>query len=484
MSSFAVLFIALIVGAAWGGTFSRNPQPPSKLASQSLSPTSVKLSWEGNADIDKYVIRVGADPALTTQTKTITSTKTTATLKDVVASSPGNDRYFRVDAYRGDEIASSRTGTFNLAPSTIDKLKVEKVSTSGAMITWPKVENARQYDVVIARDKEFTDGVNAKRTVGADREFITDKLAPDTKYFVKVRPVNGSTLGVFTEPIDVTTRSPATDFKIGTWNVCSEKCGGYAGRAKIGAAFFNDKDIDIFGLQEAGGKRVGPTTNAIWSGGRQGFVRATGGARARYIFYRPSLFKQISGGSFPIGDTRDATWAHMQTKDAKRGFFYVDVHLDNGHGNDARRNREMKVLLNRMRSINSDGLPIIYAGDFNSGKHRGSDSPGVLMRGSGMVDSIDISKSDPVNARINSGHTFSTSVLAAGDYVDHIFVSKDFKVLAWEQLVRIANGRYVTPIVSDHNAMKASVSLDAPDDSSIGDPTLTTEVPGAGLTLR
>lgn len=476
--------MALLAGATWGGVFSHDPQPPSKLASVPLSPTSVKLSWKGHKDVDKYVIRVGDDRALTSKTETITSTSTSATVKDLAATSPGVEHYFRVDAYRGDEIASSRTGTFNLKPTTIGKLKVEKVSTTGARITWPKVENARQYDVVMARDEAFTDDVTAVRTVTGDLSFVTDRLTPDKKYFLKIRPVNGPTLGTFTAPISFTTRSPATDFNIGTWNVCSEKCSGYAGRARIGAAFFNDNDIDIFGLQESGGKRVGRTTNAIWSGGKQGFVRATGGAEARYIFYRPSMFKQISGSYFYVGDGRHATWAHMQTKDSKRDFFYVDVHLENGHGNNAKRAREMKVLLSRMASINDQGLPIIYAGDFNSGKHRSSDSPGFMMRGAGMVDSIDVSKSDPVNARINSGHTFSTSVPASGAYVDHIFVSRDFDVLGWKQLVRISNGRYIKPIVSDHNAIKASVSLDAPGGGSVGEPTLTTEVPGAGLTLR
>ncbi len=484
IGSFGLVFIALLVGAAWGGVFSNDPQPPSRLASKALSPTSVQLSWKGNQDIDKYVVRVGADRALTAQTQTITSTKTTATLKDLKASSPGVDHFFRVDAYRGDEIASSRTGTFSLKPTPIGKLKVAKVSTTGARITWPKVENARQYDVVIARDKEFTDDVTAVRTIGGDLAFVTDRLSPEKKYFLKIRPVNGATLGAFTAPIAITTRAPATQFNIGTWNVCSEKCGGYAGRARIGAAFFNDNDIDIFGLQESGGQRVGRTTNAIWSGGKRKFVRATGGAEARYIFYRPALFKQISGSYFAIGDGRHATWAHMRTKDSKRDFFYVDVHLENGHGNNAKRAREMGVLMSRMAKINSNGLPVIYAGDFNSGKHRSADAPGDMMRAAGMADSVDVSKTDPINARINTGHTFSTAVLASGAYVDHIFVSEDFEVLGWKQLVRITNGRYTRPIVSDHNALRAEVSLDAPGGGSVGEPTLTTEVPGIGLTLR
>lgn len=461
------------------------PRPPSQVVSQPISPTSIKLSWKGSAKTDRYVIRVGSTPALTS-VRQIVTTKPTAIVTDLKAVARGVDGFYRVDAYRGSSVASSRTGTFSLKPGVIAKPKVKRVSTSGVRLTWPTVANARQYDVVIARDKSFKDDPEAVRTVAADAKFSSDSLAPDRKYFVKIRPVNGSVLGLFSAPIAFRTPAVATTFNIGTWNVCSEKCSGYAGRARIGARFFNDQQIDIFGLQESGGKRVGQTTNAIWSGGARGFVRATGGAKARYIFFRPALFNQVSGGNFSIGDGRDATWAHLRTKDGARDFYYVDVHLENGHGNDGKRAREMRVLLAQMASINSGNDPIIYAGDFNSGKHRSSDSPGLLMRAAGMVDTVDVSTSRPINAHINSGHTFSTAVLASGDYVDHIFVSKDFKVLAWEQLVRISGNRYIKPLVSDHNALKSTVTLtdDNPTSGDIGEPTVTTPIPSSDLPLR
>lgn len=483
MSVISIAAATLIAGASWSGMASRDATAPSRLVSQPLSPTSVKLSWHGSDHNDRYVVNVGTDRALTSA-RTIVTTSPSATLTDLKAQTPGGEGYYRIDAYRGEKMASSRTGTFRLKPGTITKVKVAKVSTSGARLTWPAAVNARQYDVLISTSKDFSDPVTAVRTVGDDAAFVSDSLAPDKKYFVRIRPVNGGVLGVFTAPVAFSTRAPATTFNIGTWNVCSEKCGGYAGRARIGARLFNEQKIDVFGLQEAGGERVGRTTNAIWSGGARGFVRASGGAKARYVFYRPALFSQVSGGNFSIGDGRDATWAHLRTKDTKRDFYYVDVHLENGHGNNAKRAREMRVLLGRMAAINSDHDPIIYAGDFNSGKHRSADSPGDLMRGSGLVDSVDVSRSTPVNARINSGHTFSTRVLASGAYVDHIFVSRHFRVLAWEQLVRMSGGRYTKPLVSDHNALKATVSLEDERIEKVGTPTVTTDIPGFDLTLR
>jgi endonuclease/exonuclease/phosphatase family metal-dependent hydrolase len=138
-------------------------------------------------------------------------------------------------------------------------------------------------------------------------------------------------------------------------------------------------------------------------------------------------------------------------------------------------------MLSRMARINDTGKPMIYAGDFNSGVHRPRDSPGVKMRAAGFSDTVGLAK-HPINADINSGHTFATTVLRSGDYVDHIWVSKDFEVLGWKQLVRITGGRYTRPVVSDHNALSAIVALDAPN-KAVGEPTPITTVGGLSTSL-
>lgn len=486
--SFCLVVAATVI--VWSSKIDDRPAAPAELTYQALSATSVKLSWTGPTDVDKYVVRVGTDRALTAEVQSIESTAPNTTLRGLATSSPGVDHFFRIDAYRGDQVSSSRTGTFNLAPAAIKAPKVAKVAPTGVKLQWPASTNARQYDIVIARDEDFTEHVRAVRTIGNAPSYTTEALSPGKKYFVKARPVNGSTLGAFSVPAAFTTPPDTKTFIVGSWNVCSEKCKNYTTRARIGAAYFNTEDIDIFGLQESGGVRVGRTTEAIWSGGSQGYVRATGGAKARYIFYRPALFSQVDGGYFSVGDGRHATWAQLLVKGSKQGFFYVNVHLEDGHGNDAKRARETKVILAQMAQINAQHLPIIYAGDFNSGKHRPKDSPATMLRAAGMVDAFDVTSSDPVNARFNSGHSLSTRVPASGALIDHIFVSPQFRVSSWEQLVRISDGRYREPMVSDHNALKSTVTLGVLgvssvfSDNGLGDPTPATEIPGDALTLR
>jgi hypothetical protein len=103
------------------------------------------------------------------------------------------------------------------------------------------------------------------------------------------------------------------------------------------------------------------------------------------------------------------------------------------------------------------------------------------MRAAGFSDTVGLVKA-PINADINSGHTFATTVLRSGDYVDHIWVSKDFEALSWKQLVRITDGRYTRPVVSDHNALSAVVALDAVD-QAVGEPTAITTVSGLSTSL-
>lgn len=445
---------------------------PTKLSATPLSPTSVKLAWHGPDDADSYVVKVGADRALTAaKTTKVPAKGTSVTLADLGATTPGVDQFYRVDAVRDGKIRSSRTARFTLMPGAVGGLKIRQTTADGVHAAWKKVPNARQFDVTVARDKAFTKAPSTVRTVGGAHSFVTRGLSAATVYWIRVRPVNGDQAGEFSTPVRFRTMVRESSFKVGTWNVCSEKCSGYVGRARIGAAFLNENKIDMFGLQEAGGQRVGRTTNAIWSGGSQKFVRANGGGEAGYIFYRPKLFTQLSGGLFPIGDDRHTVWAKFRVKETGRVFYFIDIHLDNGKSNDSRRAREMNVVLSRMAQINDKGLPMIYAGDFNSGRHRTPDSPGTLMRGAGLQDSVTLAKS-PINAQFNTSYP-DGGTLRSGAHVDHIFVSSHFTVLEWKQLVRLSGGSYARPAVSDHNALSAVVALDARA-RSIGEPTATT----------
>ena len=473
-----MLSVIVLGGGLWTTrALTDGVDPPSELSAKSLTPTSVELNWKSGDEADKYVIKVGPDRALTPATTTeVTSKKSQVTLNDLIASTPGVDLFYRVDAVRDGKVTSSRTSRFSLLPGKVGKLKVKRLAADGVQVVWPKVANARQYDVAISRNKKFTVVEQHVRTLAGTSSFVTANLDPSTKYWLKVRPLNAGQTAPFSAPVEFTTKARESAFRVGTWNVCSEKCGGYPARARVMAAFINSNKVDIFGLQESGGERVGRTTNAIFSGHSQKYKRASGGAKARYIFYRPALFRQVNGGYFAIGDGRPTTRAKFEIKKTGRVFYFVDIHLENGKGNDGKRSREMNVVLARMARINNQALPMIYAGDFNSGTHRGSDSPGVKMRGAGYVDTVTKVKS-PINSRFNTSFP-NGGRPASGAHVDHIWVSKDFRTLGWKQLLVNASR-----FISDHNALTAVVSLES-DLESIGEPTPITTVSGLTQSLQ
>lgn len=473
----AITAIATLAAGLW---FTRSlivgDPPPTALRADRTTTTSAVLHWNKSGNAERYVVHIASDRAFTQDVRTVEANTNTVTVSKLAASTPGHERFFRVDAVRGKTSTPSRTGRFHLAPGPMSPVKVSQRSATGVRLQWKAVANANQYDVQIALNKSFTGETSTVRTLGSDATFVQTGLRPTTRYWFRVRPVSGDITNDFGTAVAAKTLPREVSFNVATWNVCSERCRGYASRARVMAEVLNNNAVDLFVLQEAGGKRVGPTTNAIFSGGSRGFVRATGGAKARYVFYRPALFDQHGGGHFSVGKGRYATWAELSVKATGRKFIIVDVHLDNPKKADGRRRAQTQTMISRMRSINTANLPMIYAGDFNSGPHRPSDSPGALMRSIGMSNTVDLAE-NPINRDINTGHTFATTVPRSGAHVDHIFVSPEFSVLGWRQIVRIANGRYVRPVVSDHNPLQAIVSLDGQRED-LGPATPTDLIPG------
>jgi len=384
-----------------------------------------------------------------------------------------------VEARHDGDAAESATVSTVLPPAPIGRLKLAKTSPVGMRLVWRQPANTEAYDVLIARDRRFTDLVLSARTTDATPSFVTEELAPTSVYFVKVRPVNRGAEGRFTKPVRVKTRTQAVSFRVAGWNVCSEKCNDYSSRAPRAAAVLAEEDVDVFALQEAGGERVGATTRAVFSGGPREYAAAPGGGNSVYLFYRPALFTPVDGGNVPVGYGRTMAWAKLRLKETGQDLFVVSVHLLTGKDEaDGKRRDEAETLLTTMRSVNPEGLPVVYAGDFNSGVHRGKDSPGTLMDAAGLVDAR-FATENRQNERYNSGHSWSPGYLpASGAHVDHVWVSPDFRVDSWKQIVRLSDSRYATPMLSDHNAISALLSLEAPP-VSLGPPTQVADNPPA-----
>lgn len=434
-------------------------QVPADVVASATSESSASVTWKAAEGAQRYRVEVSTTADLSQAVEhEVAAPATQVTVEDLPTSRTGQPLYARVTALRDVERATSDVVDFSLKPAPARRLKVAAVSDVGFKLTWRAGVNSRQWDVTSASDKAFTRDVTTVRTTEPDPSFVRTGLQPNSTQWVKIRPVNGSQHGDFTPAVKVTTAKRTVGFRVGAWNVCSEKCPNYEGRGRAMAQFVDAHKIDILALQEAGGKRVGKVTARLFTGHSQGFQIASGGARAKYIVYRPALFEQLDGGSFGIGDGRDTTWAKFKLKRTGQRFVVVSVHLENGHGNDAKRARETDVMLANMARINADKWPIVYAGDFNSGVHRAADSPGAKMRAAGMENTF-TQVPDPVNGHINTSHTFASTVPASGAHVDHIWVSPQFSVRRWHQLVKLSGAGYAQPVLSDHNLIATDVSM-------------------------
>src|SRR5690606_13711240 len=151
-----------------------------------------------------------------------------------------------------------------------------RTASDGAVVRWKPADYATTYDVAVSRSRKKLPS-KVKRLRKGGTAFATAGLKPETTYWVRVRAVGEAGVSEFGPATKVTTAPEASQFTVGAWNICSEACSGYGGRVGGQAAKVHEAEVDIMTLQEAGGKRVGPTTRAAFSGGPRGLVMAEGG---------------------------------------------------------------------------------------------------------------------------------------------------------------------------------------------------------------
>ena len=442
-----------IIDAGPGGArYGAETQPDYRLTSVNIDDSQLTLAWNGEAD--KYRVRIGTSlkkPLLDTTTSDPTATLNTLGTR---VSRSATLRY-RIENISASDSETVLDGVITLPPDTVTKPTLKRVESNGLVLAWDPVPRVTNYDVSFSTDKD-TEPFAIHRIDAPESRFVTDALKPGTTGYVRVRAVREGGLGEFREPVKYDTPAEFSEFAVGAWNVCSEACLGYGSRSGAQAAKVQESNMDIMTLQEAGGQRVGRTTNAAFSGGERGFVRAFGGAETRYIFFREELFKQEDGGRFSVGHDRTVTWARLLDRKTETTFVVASVHLSPGKNSkrDAIRGSQSSRLVSAINSIGRDGEPVILAGDFNSGRHRGGDRVfGHLTRG-GFKDAVEIA-GETDGASQNSFNRGSANSLNSGDHVDHIFVNDGVGVPLWRMYNHLRGGKVLT----DHNMIAAKVRI-------------------------
>lgn len=135
---------------------------------------------------------------------------------------------------------------------------------------------------------------------------------------------------------------------------------------------------DVFGVQEALVNQMQDLDNGLEDYDYTGVGRDNGKEKGEYsaIFYNKKNLKFIDGETFwlsPMPDVpskgwdaailRICTYAHFMDKRTGEEFYMFNTHFD--HIGDVARLESAKLILKKMKEINTKDLPVILTGDFN-----------------------------------------------------------------------------------------------------------------------
>lgn len=168
-------------------------------------------------------------------------------------------------------------------------------------------------------------------------------------------------------------------------------------------------------------------------------------------------------GFITMGPGKYAVWAELIDHFANdKHVIFVSVHTTAGKSDTyaKRRAAEITTLLKEMTPLNPDNLPVIFAGDFNSNRHRTNDYLAAVFHRAGYWDAYDLAGS-LTRPNYNSYNGFQENPIISrtwGDHVDHIWVKTSTGVRKWEGVAFYANGRYTT-LPSDHSPVMATLTL-------------------------
>jgi endonuclease/exonuclease/phosphatase family metal-dependent hydrolase len=216
----------------------------------------------------------------------------------------------------------------------------------------------------------------------------------------------------------------------------------------------------------------------------------------RILFDTTRLRLERSGSVLlaPAGTTHPhLAWAVFQARNGGQRFFFGSVHLvpneaaDSNLVRDAQWDRLLAVLADPALT---EGLPVVLGGDFNSRRSATGANTSALthlpqMAGAGVGDLL-LGDLDPANRELDvsdaraqataNAHcrTFNGFRIAQrcdevttriGQHIDYLFASNALPVRTWELVLDLdAQGNWLGTIPSDHNLVRATISLPAVTD--------------------
>ena len=236
----------------------------------------------------------------------------------------------------------------------------------------------------------------------------------------------------------------------------------WVNRAPVQANLIRFHDFDIVGIQEGLINQLQDLSKALPQYKRYGIGRDDGKEAGEHsaIYYKKDKFKLLNSGDFWLSQTPDnpgkgwdatccnriCSWVQLQDIASKKKFYFFNVHFD--HQGVIARIESAKLMIEKIKSIAGNN-PAVFTGDLNGG--RNSDCYKYIANAGIIKDSHEIAAFPyENNASFNSFRT-----PRGMEVIDHIFVTKQFKVKKWGILTDTYFGKYP----SDHFPVMSIISF-------------------------
>ncbi len=255
-------------------------------------------------------------------------------------------------------------------------------------------------------------------------------------------------------------------FNVGSYNLRydnpDDAANNWTNRYKHIASIIQLYGFDIFGTQEGLSNQLKDLQGQLKDYKHFGLAREDGKEKGEHsaIFYNTNRFKLLDHGDFWLSDTPDkpsfgwdaaciriCTWGKFKDLSTGKIFFMFNAHFD--HKGLVARVKSSDLMLQKIKKIAGNNCAI-FTGDLNFDE---TDSSFKQINESGIVRScFDIA--DFVYQPNSSFNDFGQDITPVSR-IDHIFVTKDFKVKKAAILTNTYMGKYP----SDHFPVMAVVEF-------------------------
>lgn len=217
-----------------------------------------------------------------------------------------------------------------------------------------------------------------------------------------------------------------------------EKGNGWEQRKPVIAKLIQFHEFDLFGTQEGLVHQLEDLKRSLPGFDYVGVGRDDGKQAGEHsaIFYNVNKFELLDHGDFWLAENttlpnkgwdavlpRICTWVKVKVKESGKELYMFNIHFD--HVGKVARSESSKLLLAKIKEMASNHT-VILTGDFNVDQHNPSYQ---LLNESGIVaDAYDLAP--VVYATTGTFNNFDPNTKTESR-IDHIFLTKDFKVLRY-----------------------------------------------------